>query len=60
MSSKLFAESLLGCRHIQMFLYFLLMMYSYCMRSVLSVAIVAMNDNSTTLNPDVPVSIQLI
>lgn len=39
-----------------MALYFLLMAYTYCMRSVLSVAIVAMNGNSTTPNPDIPVS----
>ncbi|XP_018561169.1 putative inorganic phosphate cotransporter [Anoplophora glabripennis] len=45
----------LGYRHVQMALYFLLMTYTYCMRSVLSVAIVAMNSNSTTPNPDIPI-----
>ncbi|XP_050308726.1 putative inorganic phosphate cotransporter [Anthonomus grandis grandis] len=54
-TEKLEKGPFVGCRHIQMFLYFLLMMYSYCMRSVLSVAIVAMNDNSTSANHDVPV-----
>ncbi|KAJ8980969.1 hypothetical protein NQ317_013423 [Molorchus minor] len=43
-----------GCRHVQMILYFLLMTYTYCMRTVLSVAIVAMNDNSTSTNTDIP------
>ncbi|KAL1497204.1 hypothetical protein ABEB36_008201 [Hypothenemus hampei] len=45
----------LNRRYVQMFLYFLLMMYSYCVRSVLSVAIVAMNDNSTTTNTNIPI-----
>ncbi|XP_060523180.1 uncharacterized protein LOC132700078 [Cylas formicarius] len=44
----------LGCRHVQMILYFLLMCNTYCMRSALSVAIVAMNDNSTSENQDIP------
>ncbi|KAJ8923275.1 hypothetical protein NQ315_001832 [Exocentrus adspersus] len=43
-----------GCRHVQMIMYFLLMTYTYCMRTVLSVAIVAMNDHNTSSNPDVP------
>ncbi|KAJ8937275.1 hypothetical protein NQ318_005673 [Aromia moschata] len=43
-----------ACRHVQAVLYFLLMIYTYSMRSVLSVAIVAMNDNSTSTNPNIP------
>ncbi|CAH1100628.1 unnamed protein product [Psylliodes chrysocephalus] len=44
---------LIGVRHVQVFLYFLLLTYTYCMRTVLSVAIVAMNNNSTTTNTDI-------
>ncbi|KAJ8923276.1 hypothetical protein NQ315_001833 [Exocentrus adspersus] len=46
--------SKIGYRHLQMILYFLLMTYTYCMRSVLSVAIVAMNTNTTSPNPNIP------
>ncbi|XP_072382790.1 putative inorganic phosphate cotransporter isoform X1 [Diabrotica undecimpunctata] len=42
-----------GIRHLQVLFYFLLLTYTYSMRSVLSVAIVAMNDNSTSSNPNI-------
>lgn len=43
-----------GSRHIQMILCSLLMMIGMANRNNLSVAIVAMTDNSTSPNPDVP------
>ncbi|CAG9767277.1 unnamed protein product [Ceutorhynchus assimilis] len=43
-----------GSRHVQMILYFLLNMFSYALRSVLSVAIVAMNDRKITKNQNIP------
>uniref|UniRef100_A0A6P7FPG1 Uncharacterized protein LOC114332618 isoform X3 n=1 Tax=Diabrotica virgifera virgifera TaxID=50390 RepID=A0A6P7FPG1_DIAVI len=45
-----------GIRHLQVLFYFLLLTYTYSMRSVLSVAIVAMNDNSTSSNPNIEVN----
>ncbi|XP_044252508.1 putative inorganic phosphate cotransporter isoform X1 [Tribolium madens] len=43
-----------GSRHTQVLLCFLLLAIAYAMRVNLSVAIVAMTDNSTTSNPDIP------
>ncbi|KAJ8980970.1 hypothetical protein NQ317_013424 [Molorchus minor] len=43
-----------GYRHVQTLLYFLLLTYTYSMRSVLSVAIVAMNTKGTSPNPNIP------
>nr|CAI5843727.1 unnamed protein product [Callosobruchus analis] len=45
---------LFGCRHAQIILYFSLMTITYCTRTVLSVAIVAMTNNSTSSNSDIP------
>ncbi|XP_057654227.1 putative inorganic phosphate cotransporter isoform X1 [Diorhabda carinulata] len=48
-----YPQPFLGIRHVQVMFYFLLMTYTYCMRTVLSLAIVAMNDRSVTINPNV-------
>ncbi|VEN35354.1 unnamed protein product [Callosobruchus maculatus] len=45
---------LFGCRHAQIILYFSLMTITYCTRTVLSVGIVAMTNNSTSTNTDIP------
>ncbi|KAG5896187.1 hypothetical protein JTB14_016962 [Gonioctena quinquepunctata] len=45
---------ILGVRHVQIGLMLLLLTIGYGMRVQLSVAIVAMTDNSTTPNPDIP------
>lgn len=47
-----------GLRHVQIALLFLLLAIGYAMRITLSVAVVAMTDNTTSSNPDVPVSIE--
>ncbi|CAH2017454.1 unnamed protein product [Acanthoscelides obtectus] len=43
-----------GVRHVQVSLIFLLNFVAYSMRDSVSIAIVAMTDNSTTTNPSVP------
>lgn len=45
----------LGIRHLQIALLFFLLAIAYGMRITLSVAVVAMTDNTTSSNPDVPV-----
>ncbi|XP_074040781.1 putative inorganic phosphate cotransporter [Leptinotarsa decemlineata] len=42
-----------GSRHVQTIFYFLLFTITYCKRAALSIAIVAMNDNSTSSNVDI-------
>ncbi|CAG9865519.1 unnamed protein product [Phyllotreta striolata] len=42
----------IGIRHLQVLFYFLLLTYTYCMRTVLSVSVEAMI-NSTTTNPNI-------
>ncbi|CAH1972863.1 unnamed protein product [Acanthoscelides obtectus] len=51
---KLHIGPIFGCRHAQIILYFCLMTITYCTRTVLSVGIVAMTNNNTSTNSDVP------
>lgn len=51
-----FSGPTLGIRHLQVLLLFLLLSIGVGMRAHLPVAIVAMLDNSTTANPEIPVS----
>lgn len=46
-----------GIRHVQMILLSSMMTIAIGMRVILSIAIVAMTDSSTSSNPDIPVSI---
>lgn len=52
-----FKQSRFGSRHVQILYVFACMTLTMSMRSNFSVAIVAMIDNTTSINPNVPVSI---